>query len=636
MPTCLDCYGTNSIDPCATVGCISTNYAKCITYSGPDLFCATGGVKTFNFTGVAVNPGTTTDYTVSPTGGTGSGLSVKVTRTVGSLVYKVTLIASGTGYTINDVLTVAGASIGGATTANNLTIAVLSLVPLISSVNNLDQVIANLNSRICTLTPSGLDYSGFSYGCLRVGGNLSSVGSSITSAQQFIEASAAALCSLNTRVISVETPTFTVPGCVTGITSATSTLGQILTAYGTKLCTTTTSIDMSGVVDDPCISYSFTTKPSTTVVSDYINWITTNMCGIYVSQNTSIGTATTAAANLKTYISGGSAVPASINTSALSGGSSTSTLSAAAILFTSQIASLNSTVASLAPANLALTWTTNFGSTAYYGYTFGYTNSSTTLATQLGRVVDTLGRLKLKINGADFVSTSDADGLNLSLASGVRFVCSQLNSCSINSLADVVTSAPAIYHTLFWNGSEFVNKELIFTSTGGTVTATRANNVSDITINLESTLATPVRYNFTSVTVTGATNGNSLSFPTTPGSGYLMGVLHGQMVTLNGSIRITTTGTLTLTSGTPVDIATAPVAIRPVGTIYLQAKIFVKGVSPFIEPTATFDAMVSLDSSGVLRLIPYPAYPGPTSTVFATAGVNVEIVLGGLSYTILP
>ena len=635
MSTCIDCYGTNSIDPCATVGCISTNYAKCITYSGPDLFCATGGVKTFNFTGVAVNPGTTTDYTVSPTGGTGSGLSVKVTRTVGSLVYKVIVVAPGTGYTINDVLTVAGATIGGATTANNLTIAVLSLVPLISSPNNLDTVIASLNARICLATPSGLDYSVFTYGCLRVGGNLSSVGSSITSAQQFIEASAAALCSLNTRVIAVETPTFTVPGCVTGITSGSSTLGQVLTAYGTKLCTTTTSIDMTGVTNNPCIAYAFTTKPSTTVVSDYINWITTNVCGMYTTHDTSIGTVTTAAANLKTYISGGSAVPASINTSALSGGSATSTLSAAAILFTSQIASLNSTVASLAPANFALTWTTNFGSTPYYGYTFGYTNSSTTLATQLGRVVDTLGRLKLKINGSDFVSTSDADGLNLSLASGVRFVCSQLNSCSINSLADVVTSAPAIYHTLFWNGSEFVNKELIFTSTGGTVTATRANNATDITINLEATLATPVRYNFTASTVTGATNGNSLAFPTTPGSGYLMGVLHGKMVSLNGNIRLTSSGSFGITPGVPLDIAVAPVAIRPAGIVYLRATVYVRGTSPYIEPSAVFEAMVSLDASGVLRLIPYPNFSA-TPVLYNVAGQNLEIVLGGLSYTILP
>jgi hypothetical protein len=470
---------------------------------------------------------------------------------------------------------------------------------------------------------------------LRVGGNLNSVGTSITTAQQFTEATAAALCSLNTRVIAVETPTFTVPGCVTGITSGSSTLGQVLTAYGTKLCSTTTSIDMSGVTNNPCISYSFTTKPSTAVVSDYINWITTNVCGMYTTHDTSIGAVTTAAANLKTYISGVSAVPASINTSALSGGSSTSTLSAAAILFTSQIASLNSTVATLAPGSLALTWTTNFGSSAYYGYTFGYSNSSTTLATQLGRVVDTLGRLKLKLNGSDFVATSDSDGLNVSLASGVRFTCSQLSSCSISALSDVTTSAPAIYHTLFWNGSEFVNKELIFTSTGGTVTATRSNNATDITVNLEATLATPVRYNFTASTVTGATNGNSLAFPTTPGTGYLMGVLHGKMVSLNGNIRLTSSGSFGITPGVPLDIAVAPTAIRPAGIVYLRATVYVRTTSPYIEPSASFEAMVSLDPSGVLRLIPYPNYSG-TPVVYNVAGQNLEIVLGGLSYTILP
>jgi hypothetical protein len=635
MSTCIDCYGTNSITPCASVGCSSTNYAKCIKYSGSDLFCATGAIKTFNSIGLAVNPLTTTDYTVSPTGGTGNSFSVKVTRTPGSLAYTVTLVSAGSAYTVNDILTVAGASIGGSTPANNLTISVLSLVPLIANADNLDTVIANLNSRICLATPSGLSYSGFSYGCLRVGGNLDSVGTSITTAQQFTEATAAALCSVDNRVVAVETPTFTVPGCVTGITSGTSTLSQVLTAYGTKLCSTTTSIDMSGVTNNPCISYPFTTKPSTTVVSDYINWITTNVCGMYTTHDASIGAVTTTANALKLYVAGGGSVPTSINTSALSGGSSTSTLSAAAILFTSQIASLNSTVASLAPGSLALTWTTNFGSSAYYGYTFNYTNSSTTLATQLGRVVDTLGRLKLKLNGSDFVATSDADGLNVSLASGVRFACSQLSSCSISALSDVTTSAPAIYHTLFWNGSEWVNKELIFTSTGGTVTATRSNNATDITVNLEATLATPVRYNFTASTVIGATNGNSLAFPTTPGTGYLMGVLHGKMVSLNGNIRLTSSGSFGITPGVPLDIAVAPTAIRPAGIVYLRATVYVRGTSPYIEPSAAFEAMVSLDPSGVLRLIPYPNYSG-TPVVYNVAGQNLEIVLGGLSYTILP
>jgi len=626
MSTCNDCYGTNSIDPCATVGCKTTNYAKCITYSGPDLFCATGGVKTFNFTGVAVNPGTTTDYTVSPTGGTGSGLSVKVTRTVGSLVYKVTLIASGTGYTINDVLTVAGATIGGATTANNLTIAVLSLVPLISSPTNLDTVIASLNARICLATPSGLDYSVFTYGCLRVGGNLSSVGSSITSAQQFIEASAAALCSLNTRVISVETPTFTVPGCVTGITSGSSTLGQVLTAYGTKLCTTTTSIDMTGVTNNPCIAYAFTTKPSTTVVSDYINWVTTNMCGMFQTLNTSIVTVTTAAAALKTYISGGSAVPASINTSCISGGSATSTLSAAAILFTSQICAINSTLASIPASSYTLTWATNFGSTPYYGYTFGFTNSSDTLANQLGKIVSTLGRLKLKLNSSDFVATSDSDGLNVALAAGVRFACSQLSSCSISSLLDVTTSSPGTYHSLFWNGSEFVNKELIFTSTGGTVGITRTDNVGNVTINLESFGSSGVATaaTLTAGTLTNASVAASLRFP----SGSLPRVSKfGKTITIVGSLAVNASGAFAWAHGQSLIMATVPAGYLPLYLPVFNVLILKYTTTSGTSSTVVYQGVCYINGSDLTIELNSPGSP-----ISLTSGESLEIFIGGNSY----
>jgi hypothetical protein len=632
MSTCLDCFGTHiSTTPCTSVGCLSTNYAKCITYSGLPLACGTGAISTVSKAGLALSPTVITEYTVSPTGGSGSGASVKVTRTPGSNVYTVTLLNGGSGYTVGNFLTVLGTSLGGATPANDLTLQVTTLAAIIATGTNLDVVVSNLHQRICNLTASGLDYSAYNYGCLRLGGNLDSIGTAITSAQGFVESVATALCSVDNRVVALETPAFTVPGCIS-LTSGVSTISQILTAYGAKICSINTQLDLSGVT-----AGCFTTAPSSTAdLQVWFDWVVTNVCSIKTTTDANVTSVTTNANNLKTYISGGSAVPASIDTSCITGGSSTSTLSAAAILFTSQICAINTTLATIPATNYTLTWATNFGTTPYYGYTFNYTNTSDTLSNQLTKIVAALGRMKMKLNASDFTASSDSDGLNVSLASGVRFTCSQLNSCSISALADVTTSAPAIFHTLFWNGSEFVNKELIFTSTGGTVTATRTNNATDITVNLESTLSTPVRYNFTPVTVIGATNGNSLSFPTTPGSGYLMGVLHEQMVTLNGSIRITSTGSLTLTSGSAVDIATAPVAIRPATTIYLQAKVFVKGTTPFIEPTGSFDAMVSLDSSGVLRLIPYPVYPGPTSTVYSTAGVNIEIVLGGLSYTTLP
>jgi hypothetical protein len=626
MSTCIDCYGTNSITPCATVGCKTTNYAKCITYSGAPLTCATGAVKTFNIAGTAVNPAVITDYTVSPTGGTGNSLSVKVTRTPGSTAYTVTLVTAGSGYTLNDLVTVVGASIGGSTPANNLTLSITALVPLIAVGDNLDLVISNLNARLCASTSSGLSYSGFSYGCLRVGGNLNSIGSSITTAQQFTEATAAALCSLNTRVISVETPTFTVPGCVTGITSGSSTLGQVLTAYGTKLCTTTTSIDMTGVTNNPCIAYAFTTKPSTTVVSDYINWITTNVCGMYTTHDTSIGTVTTAAAALKTYISGGSAVPASINTSCISGGSATSTLSAAAILFTSQICAINSTLASIPASSYTLTWATNFGSTPYYSYTFGFTNSSDTLANQLGKIVSTLGRLKLKLNSSDFVATSDSDGLNVALAAGVRFACSQLSSCSISSLLDVTTSSPGTYHSLFWNGSEFVNKELIFTSTGGTVGITRTDNVGNITINLESFGSSGVATaaTLTAGTLTNASVAASLRFPT----GSLPRVSKfGKTITIVGSLAVNASGAFAWAHGQSLIMATVPAGYLPLYLPVFNVLILKYTTTSGTSSTVVYQGVCYINGSDLTIELNSPGSP-----ISLTSGESLEIFIGGNSY----
>jgi len=411
MSTCIDCTGT-IYTPCAEVGCLSTNYGKCITYSGSPLYCATGGVGTLTLTGTAVPPLTTTEVILTPTGGTGSGLQVKVTRTVGSTAYTVTIVSVGSAYTVNDTITILGTSLGGVAPGNNLVLTITSLAALISTTSTLDQAITNLHQRLCTLTSVGLNYSGFNYSCLRVGGALTGVGSAITTAQQFTEATAVALCSLHNRTLALETPTFTVPSCVT-LTSGVSTLSQILTEYGTKLCSINTQLDLTGVT-----AGCFTTVPSSSAdLQVWFDWVVTNVCSIKTTTDANVTSVTTNANNLKTYISGGSAVPASINTSCIPGGSATSTLSAAAILFTSQICAINASLASIPSANYSLTWATNFGSTAYYGYTFNYTNTATTLQIQLDRIVATLGRMKLKLNPAHFTATSDSDGLNISLVS---------------------------------------------------------------------------------------------------------------------------------------------------------------------------------------------------------------------------
>ena len=625
MSTCIDCTGT-IYTPCSEPGCLSTNYGKCITYSGSPLYCATGGVGTLSFTGTAVTPLTTTEVTLTPTGGTGSGLQVKVTRTPDSTAYTVTIVSVGSSYTVGDTITILGTALGGTAPSNNLVITVTSLAALISTSSTVDDAIVNLHQRLCTLTSVGLNYSGFNYSCLRVGGALTGVGTAITSAQQFTEAASAALCSLNTRTLALETPTFTVPSCVT-LTSGVSTLSQILTAYGSRMCTINTNVDMTGVLSNPCIAYPFTTKPTTTVVSDYFNWITTNMCGMYGALSGDLVTLGNTVTSLKTYIAGGGSVPASINTSCIPGGSTTSTLSAAAILFTSQICSINSTLAGLATSNYALTWATNFGTTPYYGYTFNYTNTSTTLQTQLDRVVATLGRMKMKLNASDFVATSDADGLNVSLASGVRFTCSQLNSCSISSLSDVTTTAPSTFDGLFWSGSEWVNKELIFTSTGGTVVPTRTDNATNITINLETAAGAVVTGGTSALTNLNLTVGPSTRFST----GVGLPRLHkqGGIVTIEGTIAVTATGSVTWANNANIGFLQIPTGYQPTVPAYFAADIYTYTAASPSVPTGVSRGIVTV--SGISMIV---TLVNPSGTLSFSSGDSFEIIIGGNSYKV--
>ena len=621
MSTCIDCTGT-IYTPCAEVGCLSTNYGKCITYSGSPLYCATGGVGTLTFTGTAVNPLSVTDVTLTPTGGTGSGLQVKVTRTVGSTVYTVTIVSVGSSYTVGDTITILGTALGGATTANDLVLTVTSLAALISTTSTLDQAITNLHQRLCTITSVGLNYSGFNYSCLRVGGNLSSVGTAITTAQQFTEATSAALCSLNTRTLALEIPAFTA-ACVSGITSGTSTLSQILTAYGTKLCSINTQMDLTGVTP-----LCFTTAPATSAdLQTWFDWVVSNVCSIKTTTDANVTAVTTNANNLKTYISGGSAVPASINTSCITGGSATSTLSAAAILFTSQICAINTTLASIPASSYALTWATNFGSTAYYGYTFGFTNSSDTLANQLGKIVSTLGRLKLKLNSSDFVATSDPDGLNVALAAGVRFACSQLSSCSISALSDVTTSSPATYHTLFWNGSEFVNKELIFTSAGSTVNITRTNNPTNVTVNLEVTASTVTSGTLSPNPPANITVTPSIKFPI---GGFVKVYKHGSMATLSGSIGATFTGAFSWSNNQTVQLMDLPVGYINPNPEYFQVTIITYTSAAPTVPAGVYRGVGLLAGGGSVQAI----LINPAGTVNFALGDTMEIIVGGFTYKI--
>jgi hypothetical protein len=621
MSTCIDCTGT-IYTPCAEVGCLSTNYGKCITYSGSPLYCATGGVGTLTFTGTAVNPLSVTDVTLTPTGGTGSGLQVKVTRTPGSVAYTVTIVSVGSAYTVGDTITILGTSLGGAAPANNLVLTITSLAALISTTSSLDDAITNLHQRLCTLTSVGLNYSGFNYSCLRVGGALTGVGTAITSAQQFTEATAVALCSLNSRTLALETPAFTVPSCVT-LTSGVSTLSQILTAYGTKLCSINTQLDLTGVT-----AGCFTTVPSSSAdLQVWFDWVVTNVCSIKTTTDANVTAVTTNANNLKTYISGGSAVPASLDTSCITGGSSTSTLSAAAILFTSQICAINATLATIPATSYALTWATNFGSTPYYGYTFNYNNTADTLSNQLAKIVATLGRMKMKLNASDFVATSDADGLNVSLASGVRFTCSQLSSCSISALSDVTSTSPSTYHTLFWNGSEYVNKELIFTSTGGSITITRTNNPTNVTVNLEVASSTVTSSQLSPNPPANISVVPSAKFPM---GGYIKAYKQGSMATLSGTISAQFSGAVSWANNQAIQLMDLPVGYVAPNPEYFQVTIITYTAASPIIPVGVYQGVGVLAGGGTVLV----TLINPAATLVFAAGDSMEIIIGGFTYKV--
>jgi hypothetical protein len=640
MSTCLDCYGTNIIEPCAEIGCLSTNYGKCITYSGTGLYCSLGPINTFTYSGTAVAIVSEVTVVVSATGGSGSGATFSVTRGPSSTSYTISIVNKGSGYGIGDTLTIAGTAVGGTAPANNISIAVTTLSAIIDSTYTVDAAIKNLHDRICNLTPSGLLYSGFNFACLRQGGNLESVGASITTAQGFAESASAALCALNTRLKLVETPTFTVPGCVVGLTSGVSTLGAILTEYGSKLCAIVSGsggITITGVtVPGSC---TMTAQPSSTAaIGTWFDWVVDNMCSITTGLNAAITSTNSNVSTITTFLGSTTKFNNSANCLTALGGTATDSAHATIGYLTTKVCSIDATVNAI-PAyiktdTIALNWVGCFGSAPY-----SYANTGTTLQTQLQRIVAVLNAEKTTYSGDFIVTTAGCGSKIVSLASGAAFSCASLSSCSIDALGDVVVTAPGNPHVLYYNGTNWVNKNInalvTLQSADGSVTVTQTTTAGNVAWDLSVTGVTATRANLTAVAVPGANNTFNGTFPTTPGSGYAQVTKQGSIVTLAGSIELVVTSGLTLAFGTPVPIATVPAGYRPVtGTISFYSRVFKKATAPYNDPDGSFDARISIDVAGNVNIIPYPAFS--SSLVLPTAGAKVEILLGAHSYSVLP
>ena len=657
MSHCVNCYNTSTAAPCASVGCLSTNYGKCITYSGPTLTCEYGGIGTFTFLGTSAGA-TSGTLIFNSVGGSGSGATFAVTTTLGSPVYVVQVVNPGSGYTAGDILTIpftfANAlssnweditaswqdildTFGGtASPTNDITITVSSVSGVLTNGENLDDVIVNLHERICLISSNGvqgLDYSGFNYACLRQNGVLTGVGTAITTAREFTESVAAALCNIDPRVTSVEKPNITVPSCFTStITSGVTGLSSILRQYGSMLCTHNTNLDMSLVNGTPCIDYSFLTKPTSNNVADYINWITQNICGIRTDLDGQLTAVEDRVSALYTYITGSTtgSVPSVVDTSCLSGGSTTSSLKNAVVLIKNNLCALNTTVAGLANPTLTVSWgcfaDADGGlSLSLYSGLYAATGT-TTLTNHLNFIAAALTKLRLRFNATEFQKTP-----NTSTACSAYWDISLIPGNNDDFF---------VYESGGWRGKS-LNVTLNGSSTG--VTKTVGSSAVNFDLTIASASTTVSNLTFTGTTswsfplgwsnlgVTGATIINS--YPAVYRNNNIVTI--GNNTSGTGptvlKIAVGSSGTYpSITSGTEIPLCTIPVNFRPAqnmtGIEFIPATIVrLDGSNNAI---ATYPVILQANYTGQLTLRFITAISSPGSTE------SFALPLGGVSWNV--
>jgi hypothetical protein len=162
-------------------------------------------------------------------------------------------------------------------------------------------------------------------------------------------------------------------------------------------------------------------------------------------------------------------------------------------------------------------------------------------------------------------------------------------------------------------------------TTGGTIVPTRTDNVGNITINLETAAGT---------IVTGGTSPSSiLNLTVAPSTRFSTGVglprLHkqGGIITVEGTIAVTATGSISWGNGANIGFLQVPVGYQPTIPAYFSADIYTyTAASPSI-PTGVSRGMVTISGTSlIVTLI------NPSGTLSFTAGDSFEIIIGGNSY----
>jgi len=638
MGHCTDCYGSSVVAPCSDQGCLSTNWAKCITYSGVDLYCATGALGTISASGTAVVPGTTTTHSnVSGVNlsGSGVGATFDVVRTAGSNTYTVIIANRGSGYAPLNQIKILGTSVGGASPANDITLTVQTLNAVIPTGANLDTIITTFHNALCSAVVGGggVDYSALNYSCLRQNGVLTGIGTPITTEPQFVQSASAAMCALNTTLQDYDAQIIlnSIEGPIPGL-PATYNLDQYLTALTSYVNTIRNYVEMETIMGNPCVAYTFTARPTTDNIAHYIDWITTNMCGMYTTLNGNITTVTSTANSLKTYISGAGAVPANVNTSSLPGGSATSTASAAINLLVAQVASINGTLLTVPTANYALTWASCFpgsfpANSVFTGQTWNYTNTAATLQTQLDRIVAVLSTLNIKFDNTKFTITAGACGPTIGLAAGVAFTPASLNAAVLNDLGDVIIASPSNGDILTYESAVWKNKAITVKVNGSTAGVTKTVSASEVAFDLALVNNTPVIHPLIGASSVEFAVVNATRFPL-GGQPFPYAVLHGNMVTLHGVLQLNIIS-FTWNHLASKLVATLPAAVRPASTdVYFNAELYIKVGANYSSIYTRATGHITPGGNLNLNLM------NPAGGIVLTSGDLIEIVIGGVTYAI--
>ena len=122
-----------------------------ISFTAPAFGSSSVSLATaLTFSDVAYAPTTVIYNSLSPTGGTGTGFSVLVVRK-GTKYSAVSILNAGTNYTRLDTLTIAGTSLGGAATTNDITITVTSVNSTTGAILNFENTGVGVGGNFVTL-----------------------------------------------------------------------------------------------------------------------------------------------------------------------------------------------------------------------------------------------------------------------------------------------------------------------------------------------------------------------------------------------------------------------------------------------------------------------------------------------------